>query len=146
MNNGATPSVDLNGSYAFDVIGFFPIAERDSVHVRHATDDKVFIGVLGGGVKALLTQRSGIRVDARVHVGRQTIRTLLSADPDMVASPGPVTDLAVASFLTPVIQLSNSEASGRTTLSGASITDFESFNADGLLNQVLVTVGYFWRF
>ena len=81
-----------------------------------------------------------------MHIVRQTIRTLLSADPDMVASPGPATDLAIASFLTPVIQLSNSEASGRRTLSGAPITDFESFNADGLLNQVLVTVGYFWRF
>jgi len=146
MNTGATPSVDLDGSYAFDVIGFFPIAERDNVHVSHAIDDKVFIGVLGGGVKALLTQRSGIRVDARVHVGRQTVRTLLSADPDAVASADPATDLAVASFLTPVIQLSNSDASGRTTLSGASITDFESFKADGLLNQVLVTIGYFWRF
>jgi len=58
------------------------------------------------------------------------------------------TSLALALFaiLTSVIQLSNSEASGRTTLSGASIADFESFNADGLLNQALVTVGYFWRF
>ena len=146
MNEGATPSVDLNGSYAFDVIGFFPIAERDRVRVSHATDHNVVIGVFGGGVKALLTQRSGIRVDARVHVGRQTIRTLLSADPDMAASPGPATDLAIASFLTPVIQLSNSDARGRTTLSGATITDFESFNAEGVLSQVLVMVGYFWRF
>jgi len=145
-NSGDTPSVDLNGSYAFDVIGFFPIAERDSVRVSHATDHNMVIGVFGGGVTALLTQRSGVRVDARVHVGRQTIRTLLSADPDMAASPGPATDLAIASFLTPVIQLSNSDARGQTTLSGAAITDFESFSADGVLHQVLVTVGYFWRF
>ena len=145
-NNGDTPSVDLNGSYAFDIIGFFPMAERDRVHVSHATNANVVIGVFGGGVKALLTPRSGLRVDARVHVGRQTIRTLLSADPDRVASPGPATDLAIASFLTPVIQLSNSDAHGRTTLSGATITDFESFSADGVLRQVLVTVGYFWRF
>ena len=145
-NSGDAPSVDLNGGYAFNILGFFPFAERDNVQMSHATDDNVLIGVFGGGVKALLTQRSGIRVDARVHVGRHTIRTLLSADPDMVASPGPATDFAISSFLAPVIQLSNSEARGPTTLSGATIDDFESFNGDGVLNQVLVTVGYFWRF
>ena len=146
MNNGDTPTVDLDGSYAFDILGFFPIAESDSVRIRHVIDDKVFIGVFGGGVKALLTQRSGIRVDARVHVGSHTVWTLLSADPGMVASPGPATDLAIATFLPPVIQLSNSDARGPTTLSGATISDFESFTADGMLSQVLVTVGYFWRF
>lgn len=76
MNNGDNATVDLNGSYAFDIRGFFPIAESDSVHMSHVIDDNVFIGVFGGGVKALLTQRSGIRVDARVHVGSHTIRTL----------------------------------------------------------------------
>ena len=146
MNNGDTPAVDLDGSYAFEILGFFPIAESDSVHLSHIGNDNVFIGVFGGGVKALLTQRSGIRVDARVHVGRHTVRTLLSADPNTVASPGPATDLAIASFFTPVIQLSNSEALGPTTLSGATISDFESFSVDGMLSQVLVTVGYFWRF
>ena len=146
MNNSDTATVDLDGSYAFDIRGFFPIAESDSVHMSSVIDDNVFIGVFGGGVKALLTQRSGIRVDARVHVGSHTIRTLLSADPDMVANPGPATDRAVASYLTPGIQFSNSEARGPTTLSGETISDFESFNVDGIRSQVLVTVGYFWRF
>ena len=146
MNNGGTATVDLDGTYSFDIRGFFPIAESDSVHVRHVTHDNVFIGVVGGGVKALLTQRSGIRVDARVHVGSHTVRTLLSADPDMVANPDPATDRAVASYLTPGIQFSNSEAHGPTTLSGATISDFESFTVDGMRSQIRVTAGYFWRF
>jgi len=144
MKHGNTPSVDLEGSYAFDILGLFPIAERDRVHLRYV-DDKTFIGVLGAGFKAQLTQRSGIRVDARAHVGSDPGRTLLNADPDMVRA-GPTTARAVASYLTPAIQFSNSDALGPTTLSGATINDFERFSADGMFRQVLITIGYFWRF
>ena len=146
MNSGDSATVDLDGRYAFDIRGFFPIAESDSVHMSHVVDDNVLIGVFGGGVKTLLTRRSGIRVDARVHVGSRTIRTLLRAAPEMVANPGGTTDRAVASYLTPGIQFSNSETHGPTTLSGATIIDFESFHVDGMRSQVLVTIGYFWRF
>ena len=145
VNNGDSATVDLDGRYAFDISGFFPIAESDSVHLSQVNDN-VFVGVLGGGFKTLLTERSGIRVDARVHVGSHTVRTLLSADPDMEVSPSPATDRAVASYLTPGIQFSNNEALGLTTLGGATIKDFESFNVDGIRSRVLVTVGYFWRF
>lgn len=144
VNQGEPPAVDLDGSYAFDMLGLFPIAEHDSVQFRHV-DDTTFVGVLGAGFKTRITPRSGIRVDARVHVGRDTARTLLNADPDR-APAGPATARAVASYLTPGIQFSNSDALGPTTLSGASVDDFKSFSADGLFTQGLITVGYFWRF
>lgn len=147
-NNGDTPTADLDGNYSFSIVGFFPVAESDSVQVRHAIDDNVFIGVFGGGVKVLLTQRSGIRVDVRVHVGNYTVQTLLSADPDTVTSPSILISASIATATSPSIQFSNDEANllNPTTLSGPTISDFETFSADGTLRQVLLTVGYFWRF
>ena len=59
-----------------------------------------------------------------------------------VAGSNPVIPTNSSLAITPAL------APGRrwTTNHCAAITDFESFDADGLLNQVLVTVGYFWRF
>ncbi len=147
VNRGDTPAMDVNGEYSLALAGVDVIAESDHVTLKSAIDGHVPVGVLGGGIRAFLTGQSGLRVDVRVHVGRQTVRTLVSARPGTVASSGPASDIVVASFTSPGIQFSNNDAMfGPSSLSGPVLTDVESFRARDSVRQVLVTAGYFWQF
>jgi hypothetical protein len=145
-SRGDLPTASVDGSYAFDFLGIAPLAESDSVQVTYDASDNVLVGVFGGGVKAMLNATSGIRADVRVHVGSQTVHSRLDARPAMVPDPNPATWFALATLTSPSLQLSNNPALAPTSLSGAAVTDFETFSADGQFRQVLVSVGYFWRF
>jgi hypothetical protein len=155
-NNGDTPTANLEGDYTFEIFDLFPISETDRVSLRHAIDDTVLVGVFGGGIKVLLTDRSGIRVDVRVHLGDSTNRTLLDADPDVVEVEPGDSSFIIASFTDPSVQFSNDPTLIRfsddptgvaeSTLTGSDINDFEAFTVSGVARQFLVSVGYFWRF
>jgi hypothetical protein len=138
------PYVNLQGTYSFVApVQPFAIVERDEVEVRYATEAGL-VGVFGGGLKMRLTPRTGVRVDVRAHVGRQTVATLLSALPQPREQPFAVT---LATGTTPSLQFSNNEgAGGPTTLSGPFFYDRVSFRAEGPFRQVLVTAGYYWSF
>lgn len=102
-NRGDTATADLDSNYSLLLGGVLPLIETDSVSLLHSIDDNVFVGVFGGGVKFFLAQRSGIRVDVRVHLSDNTVRTLLDANPN-VATASP--DLLLCS-LPPPTQASN---------------------------------------
>ena len=144
-NQGDMPTVNVDGSYSFNIVGIFPVSESDSVRIRYVVDDTVFVGVVGGGVKVYLTSQSGLRFDVRAHLGTQTVQTLVSADPGSVRTNDALLSAWIASFTVPSIQFSNSSQQP-TTLGGPSIRDFESFKTDGAFRQVMATAGYFWRF
>jgi len=102
--------------------------------------------MLGGGAKVYLIGRSGVRLDVRVNLGRNLIRTLVSGNPEVAEDvPTPLAS-AIASFGVPSIQFSNDSELGASTLGGADITAFEAFRGGRTLRQVAVSLGYFWRF
>ena len=138
---GTSPSVTLEGRYGFRVFDTFPLEEIDTVILRHAADDHVFVGVVGGGFRYFMTPRRGLRVDIRAHVGKNPSRTLISAHPR--STPTPPLQTFLFSRTTPSLQISN-HPNYPSTLSG-SLTDFESFTASGTSRPVSVTVGFFWR-
>ena len=139
-NTGDAPAATLEGYYAFDILDVFPTHETDTVRLRHAIDDTVFVGVLGGGIRLLLTPRSGVRVDLRVHLGETTTRTLLNASPE-VATGSP--SFPIASSTDPSIQFSNDPTTGEvSTLTGPDNASFHSFSVSGVHRQIL---GYFWK-
>lgn len=145
-NNGATPTARLEGHYSFISSGVSPIAETDRVSLTHVIANHVYFGMLGGGAKVYLIGRSGVRLDARVHLGRDINRTLVNARPQVTEDvPAPLAD-AIASFGVPSIQFSNDPRLGASTLSGADITAFEAFRGGRTRRQVAVSLGYFWRF
>jgi len=145
-NGGDLPTTDINGAYSFTAFGVAPLSESDRVQVRYAADDNTPVGVVGGGVKAMLTANSGVRGDVRVHFGSHTVQTLLDANPGSVPDSNPLTQFVIATVTSPSLQFTNVPAGLDTTLSGNAIADFETFSADGLFRQVLVSIGYFWRF
>ena len=115
-NNGDAPTASLDGSYETLDFGAFPVSESDNtVGLLHAVDDNVFVGVFGGGVKLLFADRSGLRVDVRVHVGDGTIRTLLDARPDVVEVPPGILSFPLASLTDPGIQISNDSTIAEST-------------------------------
>ena len=100
--------------------------------------------VFGGGVKYAVSDHWGVRADLRDHVNRDIIRTRLTTTPTsaLIEPRGTVT-FALAPN-SPVIILSSSPLS-LSTLS-TSLTDFQTFKGTGIVNQVNVSAGIFWRF
>ena len=82
-NGGDTPTARLEGHYSFISAGVSPISETDRVTLTHAAADHVYFGMLGGGAKVYLIGRSGVRLDVRVNLGRNLIRTLVSGNPEV---------------------------------------------------------------
>jgi hypothetical protein len=140
------PTARLEGNYSFDISGLSPISETDHISLTHVVGDNVYIGLLGGGAEVFLTDRSGVRLDVRVHLGQNTIRTLVDANPRVMEEVRDPLSGAIASFRVPSIQFSNDPARGVSTLSGADIDEFEAFRVRGTQRHVAVSVGYFWRF
>jgi len=71
--SGALPSATIEGHYRFLVVGELPIDETDRVELRY-TRGATFVGVLGGGLRRNLTDKLGLRIDARVLVGPGSTR------------------------------------------------------------------------
>jgi hypothetical protein len=144
---GEGPVAVLDGGYSFLLFGVAPFNERDTVNMRQTFEESAPVGVFGGGVNVYLTVRSGIRVDARVHLGPARDEVLLNATPVVTVTPA---GSLVFSSTNPSLSF-NSLAGASTTLSpsslsGRAITDFKTFEASGTRQQVLLSVGYFYRF
>ena len=144
---GEGPVAGVDGAYSFALLGVFPFNERDTVTVRQTFDESAPVGVFGGGANVYLTARSGVRVDARVHVGPSRDEVLLNATPVVTAT---ASGSFVFSSTNPSLSF-NSLAGASVTLppsslSGRAITDFTTFEASGTRQQVLLSVGYFYRF
>lgn len=118
--------------------------ETDTVTLRYAVDRRAFVGLVGGGIKYVVTPKWGLRVDARAFLGRNGVTNLVDARP-VVATLTPPTVLALP--VNPTLQFSNNAATGaQSSLSGLALNGFESFVGSGIQVRVHVVAGVFWRF
>jgi hypothetical protein len=144
---GAPASVELTGRYAFTVAvpnqPTLAIDESDRVTLSIAPATTP-VAVAGGGVRRSISPRWGLRVDARLLLGRNATRVLLDASPSS-DSLGPSGFIEVAN--NPSIQFSSDPATGRrSTLSGPDLEGFEAIRGSGLQMRFLITAGVTLRF
>jgi hypothetical protein len=151
---GTMPSATLKGNYQFSNPSGSPINETDTVTVRDARDERTVAGILGGGVKYHVGPRWGIRLDARVSLGKNTASTVLDATPNVALGLLP----AGRGLLNadPTIQFSNNSsdpvtalgvtAIAASTLTGPAVTGVRTFSGSGVSSQMNITAGIFWRF
>jgi hypothetical protein len=146
-DRGDSPSAELEGQYGFSIEGTPLMQEADRVHLAYVADRNAVVGVLGGGLRLLTGSRGGLRVDARVHLGSRTVRTLLDATPDVrIATP----ELTAALFTltNPSVVFSNNPSltNRSSSLSGQPLEAFELYEVSGMVQQVVVSVGYIFGF
>jgi hypothetical protein len=144
VNIGETPSASLEGNYRFQVPGLLPapVSETDRVTLRTSIDDGI-VGVVGGGLKFLVSRHWGIRFDLRGLLNEVSTDMLLgTGSTASTLSPAGV----AASTSTPSVQFSNNPGLGSSSLSAPPITDFRSFTSRGLQSQTNITAGLFLRF
>jgi hypothetical protein len=138
---GEPPEASLDGEYRFQILGASPINEVDKVTIKTSVSGGV-VGVIGGGLKYVLSKRWGARFDVRGFVGQETVRTLLTTQ-SASASGSPTG--ATASLTTPGLQFSN-VGGVFSSLSGQNLSDFGVFERHGLQTQVDITAGLVLRF
>lgn len=142
LRSGDLPTATLTGNYQFRFLNIAPLNESDVVKVHFASKDTAPVGVFGGGVKYALSGRQGLRVDLRVHVSRNSVDTLVDAQPNRVAGTPP---FSIPSATVPTLVFSNTPST-RSSLSGPAIADLKTFTGSGTDLQSSLTVGYFVRF
>jgi hypothetical protein len=145
------PSVTLVGNYNFifppTALGLpFPSAhinQTDTVKVQTIAKNTV-TAVFGGGVKYALGERWGVRADLRDYVNRDVVRTVVSTTPTSVlAAPSGALTFSFTQTA-PLIVFSTSPLT-ISTLS-TTLNDVQTFEGHGIVNQVNVTAGIYWRF
>jgi hypothetical protein len=154
ISNTSTSPINaaLNGAYSFAAnvptpsgIVRVPFAERDEVSIRaEFGQSRTFVGTVHGGFEYYSDSRRGIRFDVAVLLSPNHVTTMLDATPSvLIQEPG----VAIAGTTSPTIQFSSRPASAtRSTLTGPSLRDFETFKTDGIQAQVKLSIAYFWRF
>jgi hypothetical protein len=144
---GDAPTAALNGQYGVRAFGFTFIEEMDRVTLTYDADDRMVVGVFGGGAKIALSPRAGIRIDARIHVGSRTVRTLMDANPSVRTAIPELSDV-VLTLTNPSIVFSNNAAmfNFASSLSGPALNDAVVYAVDGTVVQAMVSGGYYFRF
>ncbi len=127
-----------------------PFDETDTVAIRSSSSfGNHFVGVFGLGWKNDLSNRVGLRFDARACLSRNTTRIVIDAQPS-VAAGSPPSAVVVPSTALGAIQFVNipsGDAAGRySSLSGPPIAGFETFRGMGVMMQVNLSLGVFLRF
>ena len=139
---GNALSAEVGGHYRFQMSGTVPIDETDSLTV-HYRGRVTFVAVGGGGVKRALTDRWGLRVDARLLTGPATNVVALDAAP-VVATGTPAG--FIESFTYPNLQFSNNPSTGRrSTLGPPGLDDEVVFKSDWQFRG-RATVGLYFLF
>jgi hypothetical protein len=142
FGTGSMASAELTGQYRFAIAAEAPISETDTTSIRFERPAG-FVVVLGGGVRQDLSEKWGLTIDARVHIGPDRTRVVVAAAPASVqGTPAG----SVESFTNPAIQFSNDPSIGRrSTLSGPALDGFEVFEG-GTRARTLITVALARRF
>jgi hypothetical protein len=141
LRSGDLPAATLTGNYQFRFFGLAPLNESDVVKVHFAARNTP-VGVFGGGLKYALSGRQGVRVDMRVHMGRNSVDTRVDAQPARVTG---TPAFSIPSPTQPALVFSNSPVT-RSSLSGPAIADLKTFTGSGSDIQSSLSVGYFVRF
>ena len=122
-----------------------PFSERDEVSIRaEFGQSRTFVGIVHGGFEYYSDSRRGIRFDVAVLLSPNHVSTVLDATPSvLVQEPG----AAIAGTTSPSIQFRSRPASvTRSTLTGPSIRNFETFKTEGIQTQIKLSIAYFLRF
>jgi hypothetical protein len=144
------PSVTLVGNYDFTfppiqivAIPQLHLNETDTVKIQAVAKNSM-TWVLGGGVKYALGGHWGVRADLRDYVNRDVVRTVLTTNPTSTFNTPSGTLTFALSQNAPLLIFSSSPL----TLSTLSTTlpEFQTFSGSGVVNQVNVSAGVFWRF
>jgi len=151
---GKMPSATLEGNYQFSNASGSMMNETDRVTVRDARDVATVAGILGGGVKYLVSPRWGIRIDTRVSLSKNAARTALDATPNVALGQVPAGRLVLNAD--PTITFSNNwsdpvtalgvTAVAASTLSGPAMSGVRTFSGSGVSSHTSITAGVFWRF
>jgi hypothetical protein len=142
LRSGDLPAATLTGNYQFRFLGGAPFNQSDVVKVHYASKGTAPVGVLGGGVKYTLSERQGLRLDVRTQLSRNSIDTLVDAQPTSVSG---TPTFVIPSATTPSLVFSNTAAT-RSNLSGPAIGNLKTFTGSGLDIHTNLTVGYSVRF
>jgi len=149
--SGEEASATLVGRYRFvSPESGAPFEETDTVTIRTAgTVRSAFVGVVGLGWKKDVSDRWGLRMDARAYVSRNTADTVLDARPSVTTGSPPSAVIADSVDIGAIQFVNNSSGpyeGHRSSLSGPAISGLEAFQGSGLLTQFGVTLGAFLRF
>jgi hypothetical protein len=139
---GSALTADVSGRYRFLTGGTVPIDETDTLTIRHR-GRMTFVAVTGGGVRWAVTDRWGLRIDARLLAGPATNVVAVDAIPT-VATGMPAG--FIESFTYPNLQFSNNGSTGRrSTLGSPPLDDVVVFKGGWQLRG-RATVGLYFLF
>jgi hypothetical protein len=147
-----TPSVKLVGKYHFTFPPGTPpipvqrlVVDQTDTVTAHTVADKTVTWVIGGGVKYAVAERWGVRIDVRDHVNKDPMRTIVDAVPATAPSGSQGTLVLFFSPSSQMLQFSTS-AFSPSTLGGNPVVAFKTFAGTGIVNQVNLAAGLYWRF
>jgi hypothetical protein len=149
--SGGEPSATLVGRYRFvSPESGAPFEETDTVTIRTAgTVRTAFVGVVGLGWKKDVSDRWGLRMDARAYLSPNTADTVVDARP-CVTTGNPPSAVVLDSTEIGAIQFVNNSSGPyeghRSSLGGPAISGLKTFSSSGILTQFNVTLGAFLRF
>jgi hypothetical protein len=135
FNGGNLPTATLVGHYELGTPS--QLFGTDTVALSYTQATRVPLISGGGGFKYLLTQKWGIRLDARARFYRNSTTNLVDVTPAMLfvstGQPFPLVNTGALQFAT------------TAPLNGASVQGATTFKGSGVQTQFLFAVGFFRR-
>jgi hypothetical protein len=141
---GTAESVNVTGRYTFTTPSGAPIDERDSVTILYHQGPSPIMA-FSGGARIVATAHAGLRVDARITVGKD--RDAVSIDVTPASEPGTPAGFVLqpSTRTNPPLVFSNTP-SQPTTLSGPPFANLPTATGTGVRRTWTVTAGWFWTF
>jgi hypothetical protein len=139
---GSALTAGVTGRYRFLIGGTIPIDETDTLRIRYGGRE-TFVAVAGGGVRRAVTDRWGLRIDARLLIGPATNVVAVEAAPG--ATTGTPAGF-IESFTYPNLQFSNNASTGRRSTLGPPPPDDEVVFKGGWQLRGRATVGVYFLF
>lgn len=136
LDDSTTPRAALVGSTRIGDPA--QIIYTDNVVLRYQEQDRLWVGIAGGGVKLHLSSRWGLRFDARANVYRNTVDNLVDV--------GAVTALQSTGQPFPILTSGTLQFSPTSPLSGVPIGGAVTSSGSGLQLHGVVSSGIFLRF
>jgi hypothetical protein len=150
LSSGNLPSATLVGGYQLGTSS--QILGTDTVNLTYSLKGRTWVGTGGAGLRYFITPTRGIRFDGRLQMYPNTIVNLVDATPAMAlrssGSPFPLINSGALQFSStaPLNGVSVSATPGATAAAGSVAPGSTTFTGKGLLPQVSLTIGLFWRF
>jgi hypothetical protein len=139
---GSAESVNVTGRYTFTTPSGAPIDERDSVTILYHQGASPIMA-FSGGARIVATAHAGLRVDARITLGKD--RDAVSVDATPTSEPGTPAGFVLqpGTRTNPPLVFSNTP-SQPTTLRGPAISNVPTAIGTGVRRTWTVTAGWFW--